>query len=159
MFIVVASLFLVRLPFLVVAGQENNSVLYLPLVVNKTFSLYYVHSVHKTPVWENFSLGSGDQLVLTSTIYQSLGVGIPFLPGEGRLVNDRGRFMLTGLDRRFSEINLQVTSIAGQAVIYRDKKYDLNRYFASGDLIRIRVIRYRLGSFLWQKFAHEGGTA
>ncbi|MEW5899210.1 MAG: DUF1850 domain-containing protein, partial [Bacillota bacterium] len=51
-------LFLAQLPVLAVAS-ERGPVLYLPLAKGETFSLTYVHSVQKTPVWENFSLGEG----------------------------------------------------------------------------------------------------
>lgn len=152
--ILVALLFLVRVPFLIISGQADDSALELPLIRGKTFSLYYMHSVHNTPVWENFCLDSGNQIMLTSTSYYSLGVGIPFLPGEGELVNDGGRFILTGLERRFSEINLIAVPIARQALIYRDMRYDFNLYFGSGDKITIRVIRCRPGIYLWQRFVH-----
>lgn len=156
--ILAALLFLVRVPFLIVSGQANYPVLELP-IISKTFSLYYMHSVHKTPVWENFYLDPGDQMVLTSTCYQSLGVGIPFWPGEGELVNDGSRFVLKGLDRHFSEINLIAVPIARQALIYRDKQYDFNYYFGSGDPITIRVSRCRPGVFLWRRFVHGRETA
>lgn len=152
--LILALSFLVRLPFLVLAGRDGNPVLYLPLHRGEAFSLYYVHSVHRTPVWENFLAGPGERLVLDSVIFDSLGVGLPFLPGEGKLTNDQGRFILTGMNRVYPEINLGVTPVAGQALVYRDKRYELNSRFAAGSSIRLHIARLSPAEVLWQRFAH-----
>lgn len=154
--LILLFLFLVRLPFLILSDQDEKTFLYLPLTGEQTFSLYYVHSVHKTPVWENFKPGPGNHLVLTSTVYESLGVGLPFLPGEGKLAIENGRFILSGLDRHFPEVNLEVTPVAGQALVYRDKHYEFNSYFKAGSLIRLRIDRRSPGTVLWQRFVYRG---
>lgn len=156
LFLLLLVLFLVRLPFLVLSDQDNKSVLYLPLIGQQAFSLYYVHSVHRTPVWENFLPGPGDQLVLTSTVYESLGVGLPFLPGEGKLTIENGRFVLSDLDRRFPEVSLRVTPVAKQALIYRGRQYEFNSYFKPGSLICLRINRSSPGAVLWQRFVYRG---
>lgn len=154
--LILALMFLVRLPFLVVSGHEGQPALYLPVYHQRSFSLNYTHSVHKSQVWENFSPGPADIMILTSTSFDSLGVGIPFLPGEGKLVNEGGRFILTGINRHFQEINLAVMPNAGQALVCRDKRYDFNRYFTPGSSICLRIVRFSPGEVLWQLFANRG---
>lgn len=154
--LIMALLFLVKLPFLVLTGGDGKEVLMLPLSREKNFSLYYLHSVHKTPVWENFSVGQGDKLVLTSAEFKSLGVGIPFLPGEGHLVFENGKIILSGLDRSFNELSLLLTPVAEQALLHRDKKYCFNDYFRPGDSIRIRAVRSSPGKVLWQRIITGG---
>ncbi|MEW6273950.1 MAG: DUF1850 domain-containing protein [Bacillota bacterium] len=141
-------LFMAQLPVLVVAG-ERGPVLYLPLSKGETFSLTYLHSVQKTPVWENFSLGEGDRLVLDSTFYESLGVGLPFLAGEGKLANEHGRFILTGLNRSFAGVDLRIAPLARQALVYRGRRYDLNDLFPSDSLVRIRAGRCSPAKVIW----------
>jgi len=153
-----AALFLVRLPFLLVGGVSGSPALCLPLNGAEHFSLYYIHSVHRSPVWENFSPGPGDVLVLTSTVYDSLGVGIPFLSGEGSLVNEGGRFRLTGLHRQFSEINLMVMPGAGQALVHRGRTYSVEGYFGPGSLIRLRIERCSPGEVIWNRLRQWGGS-
>lgn len=136
--VVTGCSFLVRVPVLTVTG-ERGPVFCLPLVKNETFSLTFVHSVQKTPVWENFTLGEEDRLVLVSTFYESLGVGLPFLPGEGELTNDHGRFVLTGLNRTFPEIALRVSPVAKQTLVYRGRQIDLNGLFPPDSLVRLRA--------------------
>lgn len=156
--LIMALLFLVKLPFLVLSDREGKTSLVLPLSGEKNFSLYYIHSVHKTPVWDNFSVGQGDRLVLASTRFESLGVGIPFLPGEGNLVFENGKIVLSGLDRSFNELSLLLTPVAEQALLLRDKKYCFNDYFEPGDSIRIRVVRSSAGKVLWQRISNGGGN-
>ena len=151
LFLMLALFLLVKLPFLVVADRDNYTVLLFPLVGKKEFSLYYIHSVQKTPVQENFLLDQEDRLLLTSTEYESLGVGTPFLPDEGKLINQQGKYILSGLNRHFEEVDLGASPIAGQAIIYKNKKYILNDYFAPNEMVRIRVIRCSTALILWQK--------
>lgn len=150
MILAMTILLLVRLPFLVVSDQYEKTVLFRPLFGEIDFSIYYDHSVHKTPVWENFVPGPGDKLILKSTAFQSLGVGTPFLPEEGRLTNDNGKFILTGIDREFKEINLCLTPVARQSLLFREKRFDLNDYYNPGDSIRIRLERFSAGAALWR---------
>lgn len=154
--LILGLMFLVRLPFLVVSGLEGQPVLYLPVYQQRSFSLNYTHSVHKSQVWENFLPGPGDLMVIISTSFDTLGVGIPFLPAEGKLVNDGGRFILTGINRHFQEINLVVMPDAGQALVCREKRYDFTRYFTPGSSICLRIARCSPGEVLWQLFANRG---
>ncbi|GBF35067.1 DUF1850 domain-containing protein [Desulfocucumis palustris] len=137
----IAIILFFKMPYLVVADLNGKTVLQFSLAVDKGFSLYYVHSVQKTPVWEYYSLDSGDRLALNSTVYDSLGVGLPFLAGDGKLTEDGGKFILTGINRRFREVNIRAVPLARQALIYRGRMYYYNDYFASGALVNIKVRR------------------
>lgn len=152
--LLIVLLFLLRLPFLVAADRDNNPVLFFPLAGEKNFSIYYIHSVQKTPVWENFTVEKNDNLLLASTEYQSLGVGTPFLPSEGKLIERQGRFILTGLNRSFKEIDIGASPIPGHILIYKNKKYKLNDYFAPDALVRIRVDRRSAAQMIWQSMVH-----
>ncbi|HBV97502.1 MAG: hypothetical protein JL50_07985 [Peptococcaceae bacterium BICA1-7] len=158
LFLILALLFLVKLPFLVVADRDSYPVLFFALTGKKEFSLYYTHSVQKTPVQENFFVDQEDRLLLTSTEYESLGVGTPFLPDEGKLVNQQGKYFLSGLSRHFEEVDLGASPIAGHALIIKNKKYIVNDYFAPNELVRIRVIRCSTAFILWQKIVHRRET-
>lgn len=154
--LILAAPFVVRLPFLAVSVPGRGEVLYLPMYGGRGFSLSYLHSVHRTPVRENFSSCPGGSLVLTSTVFDSLGVGIPFLPGEGKLDRDRGRFVLTNMNRVFPEISLMVYPLADHALIYRGKRYELGRVLAPGTAVNLRVVGLSPAGYLWQSFANRG---
>lgn len=139
-----ALLLLIPLPCLVAADPDSGPVLIIPMPVGKTFTLGYIHSVHKTPVEENFILDTGTgpaRLVLTSTSFDTLGVGIPYGRGEGNLEHQQGRFMLTGLHREFEEINVKAMPLAQHSLTVRGRHYDLNDYFAPGASLRLKADR------------------
>lgn len=149
--IILLALFLVPVPTLLVSVQNGNPVLVLPVLWEKTFTLEFTHSVLKTPVQEHFVLAPDNELLLTSTTYKSLGVGLPFLPEEGKLVNEHGVFVLTGLDRHFQEINQGFMPLAKQALLFGGKRYDFKDYFKPGSLVRLQVKQYTPAKIIWQK--------
>lgn len=134
-----ALLFTVRLDFLWVTGENNRPIWTLPLYGQRNFSLAYTHSVQKTPVLENFKAGPGGLLVLESTVYQSLGVGLPFLPEEGKLIITEGKFVLSEINRQFKELNLISLPLAEQALIYKEKRYQFSHSFSPGEQINIKI--------------------
>lgn len=156
--LITALLFLVKLPFLILTDGHGNTVIALSIKREKDFSLLYMHSVHKTPVREDFFVDRGNRLVLASTRFQSLGVGIPFLPGEGELLYENGEIILKNIDRSFSEIDIMLTPMAEQALLHRDKRYYFNDYFKPGDIIRMRAVHSSPGKVMWRRITHWRGT-
>lgn len=153
-----AWVFLYPLPVLQLKDNHNQALL-IPLLKGKHFSVEYVHSVQKSPVQEHFVVVAENQIKLTSTTYQSLGVGLPFLPSEGQLVNNQGTFELTGLNRVFREIRLAVMPVSYQGLVYNNHRYLLNNYFLSGSLVEISVQSYSPGYLVWHKItALKGGS-
>ncbi|MEG6617409.1 DUF1850 domain-containing protein [Peptococcaceae bacterium 1198_IL3148] len=139
----ILAMFLVPIPTLLVGEQnEDEPVLAIPMVWDKTFYLEFTHSVLKTPVQEYFILAPDNTLLLTSTTYKSLGVGLPFLPEEGELENKDGLFVLKGLNRKFNTINQAFNPITKQALVYRGKQYYYQDYFKTGALVRVQMTQY-----------------
>ncbi|MDD2586740.1 MAG: DUF1850 domain-containing protein [Syntrophomonadaceae bacterium] len=137
-------------PVLVLSTQKGTTVLLVPMVFEKNFTLEYLHSVQKTPVQENLTLAPENKLLLTSTYYQSLGVGLPFLPEEGKLVNDNGIFKLTGLNRLYDKICLGFMPLAKHALLYHGNRYDFKDYFLPGTIIEIEIKKLSPAEILWQ---------
>lgn len=148
--LLVAALSL-RLPYLVAADEGGRPLLYLRLWPENRFTLTYMHSVQKTPCSEEFRPGHDGGLVLTATEYQSLGVGLPFLPGEGKLTIENGRFVIRGLSRRFAEIGLRAMPVARQALVVQGRRYELTALVPPGSLIRLQVVRKAPLMVLWEK--------
>ncbi|MEA1962493.1 MAG: DUF1850 domain-containing protein [Bacillota bacterium] len=153
--ILIMILLLIHIPVLVISERDSDKQLFIPLVREKAFSLEYVHSVQKTPVQEHFVLAPDNQLLLTSTHYQSYGVGLPYLPEEGNLVNDHGVFLLSGINRLFNEVNMGFMPLAKHGLIYHGKHYYFKNYFTSGALLQITVQEYSPIKTIW--LMREGG--
>jgi hypothetical protein len=147
------TFFFLPVPVLVLKNQQQgDTVLVIPLLINKTFTYEYTHSVQKTSVQENFSLTPDGQIILMSTYYQSYGVGLPFLPEEGNFVNDGGLFKLTGINRTFPKINFGYMKTANQALLYNGKRYDFEKHFNNEALIEMGLQKYSLAQTMWAKW-------
>lgn len=134
---------------------KNGTGLMILIKNQKGFSLEYTHSVHKTRVQEHFVLAPDNNIVLTSTTFQSLGVGTPFLPEEGKLVNENGVYLLTDMNRKLGTITLGIMPIAKQAIILNDNKYELSDYFNEGAFIKISYQTVSPIGIIWQSL--QGG--
>lgn len=133
-----------------VGEQGREPTLLLPVLLERGFTLEYLHSVHRTPVREHFTLAPGNELILDYTVYRSLGVGTPFLPEEGHLERRDGEFVLSGLDRRFKVVNLAFTPLTSQALLIGGRRYDLADYFPAGSLLAIQARPCTPAELLWQ---------
>lgn len=80
----------------------------LPLCQEQPFSIWFMHSVQKTPVLENLVAdGQKKELRLCSTRYQSFGVGLPFWLSEGEFHEEGDFFVFDHMDRHFRTISLR----------------------------------------------------
>ncbi|MDT8901763.1 DUF1850 domain-containing protein [Anaeroselena agilis] len=107
-----------------------------------TFSLKYTHSVQKTPVAENFVIAAADELILESTVYQTYGVGLPFLPGEGKFIRQGNDFIITGMNRRFDKVSVHAGPIAGLVLEVHNRVVPLYAFHKGGAFVTIRVKPY-----------------
>ena len=69
---------------LVVLLPENNlPVQYFAVEKGGEWNYHYKHSVQQTPVDEYFRVNGVDDMTMTHTTYESLGVWLPYDPSEG----------------------------------------------------------------------------
>lgn len=149
--LLLAGICLYPCPVLVLSKQRGPDVLLIPLNKGDCFSYEYIHSVQKTPVQEHFVTAPDHKILLTSTTYQSYGVGLPFLPEEGQLEMRNGKFELTGLNRYYGVVHIGFIPLACQALLYGDKRYDFADYFKSGEMIDVEIRQYSLFDLLVHK--------
>ena len=126
-------------PLIIMVKAESGILLTLPVKPGDTLSLRFIHSVHKTPVWENFLVTGADGLTLTSTEYRSYGVGMPSLPSEGTFTQLEDRFILTNLNRFFSQIPVRVGPEAQLTLIHQGREYPLYQWLEPGSLVVIET--------------------
>jgi hypothetical protein len=127
------------LPLRITIETKDGIALSLPTYAEDTFSIRFTHSVHKTPVWENFVVRGVDELTLTSTEYRSYGVGMPSLPSEGIFTQLEDRFMLTNLNRPFKQIPVRVGPEAKLSLLHQGQEYLLYQWFEAGTLVNLRI--------------------
>lgn len=116
------------------AGSSSEKVLMVP---QGSFTIRYIHSVHKTPVEEWFTISADNTLILYEIRYFSLGVGMPYESEGGIFSNHEGQYRLTGLHREFSLISLWASEIPAQTIIIEGQTYPLLKLFKTDQALQI----------------------
>lgn len=103
------------------------------------WKIEFTHSVQLTTVEEFFRVNGADDMVMTHTRYQSLGVGLPYSPVEGRLTTTPdGKFILQ-MDRPYKTVKLRTAVQAMPRIIHKNKVYDLCDLYGQGTLVEIKA--------------------
>ena len=128
---------------LVVLLPENNLPLcYFPVKEGEEWSYHYKHSVQQTPVDEFFRVNGADDMTMTHTTYESLGVGLPYDPSEGKFTSLKkdGRFDLE-MNRPYKFIKFRTAVQAMPKIVHKDETYDLCSLYGQGTLVEVFVIK------------------
>ena len=106
---------------LVILVPENN----LPIqsfAVEKggEWSYHYKHSVQQTPVDEFFRVNGVNDMTMTHTTYESLGVGLPYDPAEGtfKSLKKDGKFDLE-MNRPYKSLMFRTAVQAMPKIIHK----------------------------------------
>jgi len=142
--LIIVLLLLISVPTVVLSEQNGTIRLLVPLWQEKEFTVEYMHSVNKTPVQENFIPAPDNKIKLTGTEFRSLGVGTPFLPEEGQLVNDQGVYHLSGIERYFDRVPFIFLPFTRHTLIAGGERFAFSDYFAAGQIVEVRMERYTL---------------
>ena len=111
--------------YLLVIEDKTNKKNYEFILKNKKFSLGYTHSVMKTGAEEIFVTDDNEKIKLIRTEYKSYGVGLPFLPEEGKMKVENGKFILD-MEREFKNISMVISPIGKHYLKIDGKKYMLS---------------------------------
>jgi len=137
--LMIIGIYWMTVPLRIIVESDGQTGLFLPTSPGDTLSLHFIHSVHKTPVWENFVVGGAGRITLVSTEYESYGVGMPFLPEEGTFEQKDNKIRLTNLKREFAQIPARVGTEARLSLFHAGTDYPLYQYFDYQALVIIRV--------------------
>jgi hypothetical protein len=97
----------------------------------------------KTEAEEFFVVGDKKQIILEKTVYESYGVGLPFLPDEGEMQVKDGKFILM-ITREFPGIAMVISPIANHYLRIQDKKYMLSNIFGDKSTKILLKIKKRI---------------
>ncbi|HHX23787.1 MAG TPA: DUF1850 domain-containing protein [Thermoanaerobacterales bacterium] len=139
--------------------SETENIKHTIKIPQKKFTLSYIHSVQKTPVYEVFEIDEDNKLILKETTFSSLGVGLPFTEENGVFRNEQGKFKLTGLNREFTSIAIRVSPIPKHTIIIGENTHPLLSIVAPDDLVKIaaadRWMLVRRNNFTWKGLSEK----
>ena len=92
------------------------------------FTIRYIHSVDKTPVFEEFRLDREKGLVLEKTWFTMFGAGLGHWPGHGDLSQDAEWITIDNIEQPLGSFILRIGSLSvGHTIIYREQETNLSR--------------------------------
>ena len=104
------------------------------------FTIRFLHSVQKTPVWENLQVEQDGTLTLLSTRYQSFGVGLPFLESEGDFHEEGDYFVFDHMNRHFPQLTLRTGVGTRLTLSVAGREYRLYEAYPPGTRVDIVVL-------------------
>lgn len=117
-------LFWILLPVhtLTVTDLSTSSVIiHHPIVPGDTFKSVYIHSLELTPVWEYFQIDAGYDIILTDTLYESTGAGLPIpIAGQDSFTKEGRQFHIFNIQRPLPSIVLRVNSAYENRIMLND---------------------------------------
>ena len=103
-------------------------------------TLVYRHSVQKTMIHEYLEVNDmATGLVLKSTKYQSMGVGLPFSKEDGDFREEDGWFILDDINRNYPELSIRNGVTNHGVLTVGDKDYDLDAMVPLGKEMKLYV--------------------
>lgn len=105
-------------PALFLQADGQKTILVRQIRDEVPLTIHFIHSVQKTPVEEFLTAHADGHFHLTGTRYQSHGVGLPFLPEEGKFRRE-GDYFVLDMDRDYNELSLR-TGVGTQLTIEAD---------------------------------------
>lgn len=110
-----------------------------PAAVGSCFTLRYMHSVQKTPVFEIYRIdGSGD-IYLQETTVKSSGYGLPTAETTGHFNFKDGWLRITGFNRKIDPLVLRVSYLNDMLLIFGDHCVNLPDIAIPGHRIEVRI--------------------
>jgi len=125
------------IPSLLLFDGDGQKLAELPLA-GGGFVHRYIHSIHKTPVDEEFIV-SGEKLELVRLRYDTYGVGMPSDGGEAFRIED-GRFVID-MSRSFARLDIRVSHLPGHGLLIDGNFHPFTEWVPEESLITLKAGR------------------
>jgi len=100
----------------------------LPVSAGDKFTIRYIHSVDKTPIFEEFRLDLKQGLVLEKTWFTMFGAGLGHWPGHGDLSQDKEWITIDNIEQPLGSFILRIGALSvGHTIIYHNREINLSR--------------------------------
>jgi hypothetical protein len=126
--------------------SSNATILSLPLFLDETFTIRYIHSVDHSPVCEVFELDQEGRLTLQATYFKMFGAGMGHWQGRGYIDFDGQWTWIRNIHETLGSFILRVGSPSvDHLLLYRGQEIPLSRKWA-GKRLYVTVVRGSSGA-------------
>jgi hypothetical protein len=127
-------------PALLVFDPCNQEIiLRAPLVYGRSFTIRYIHSVDRSPVFEVFEVKKGEGLVLRETYFSMFGAGMGHWEGHGEIVQEGRWIKIKEINRSIGSFILRIGSPeVAHTIIMDGEEWNLS-HRASGRRVIVMI--------------------
>ena len=127
-------------PALLVFDPCNREIiLRAPLAYGQSFTIRYIHSVDRSPVFEVFEAKKGVGLVLRETYFRMFGAGMGHWEGHGIIVQEDQWMKIKDINRSLGSFVLRVGSKeVAHTILMDEKEWNLSQR-ASGRRVVVMI--------------------
>jgi hypothetical protein len=136
---------------LTMTAEESGKLVFVSAVApGDPFGIRFIHSVHRTPVEEQFRVTQDRKMVLERVSYETYGVGNPSEPEPGEEFRmEDGTLIIENMNRRLSEIHLRIgQKVANHELVLGGSRVPFTTWSAPGSRVLLKVKRVSLW-MLW----------
>jgi hypothetical protein len=139
------SLFFSSLPakdpqfMLAVSSASRQKSVAFPVEIGDPFTLKYIHSVDKLPVYDDFQVSGPGEFMLLQTRQHAFGAGLGDWQGEVKL--EDGLQVIKNINKKFTELHLRVGRVANHTIFVGGSEIPLSQTFLGGELVVVRIVR------------------
>lgn len=131
----IAAASIAMVPAIEMFDGQGKKIASIP-VTDGRFAHHYIHSIHKTPVDEEFEI-HGTTLELTRLRYDTYGVGMPSDGGEAFRIEDN-RFVVD-MTRKFERIDIRVSPTPGHGLVIGGVLHPFTDWVPVESLVTLRA--------------------
>lgn len=122
-------------------GKSMDPILVKRMETHQRFAIQFIHSIHRTPVYEEYYIDDQQNIVLDQVMYESYGVGNPSTLEPGQTYkHENGKYIIGHMNRKmpyFDQVIGQV--IANHQLHLKGKWIPLASLNPPGSWVRIQA--------------------
>jgi hypothetical protein len=110
-----------------------------PVAMGDFFTIKYIHSVDKLPVYDDFQVSGPGEFMLLQTRQHTFGAGLGDWQGEVKF--EDGLQVIKNINKKFTELHLRVGRVADHTFFVGDSEIPLSQTFLGGELVVVRIVK------------------
>jgi hypothetical protein len=122
-----------------VSSASGKQSITFPVLMGDFFTLKYIHSVDKLPVYDDFQVSGPGEFMLLQTRQHTFGAGLGDWQGEVKM--EDGLQVIKNINKKFTELHLRVGRVADHTFFVGDHEIPLSQTFLGGELVVVRIVK------------------
>jgi len=125
-----------------------------PIKNGEEFTVYFIHSVERTPWYEIYYIKNDNEIYLKETIFYSYGAGLPSTTKHD-FSFDNGGMKISNYNIKMNDLIYKIGAvIADHVIVVRGEEYHLNKITKPSTSVLFQVDKIALYKYLIREVAN-----